>query len=129
MTSGHGGNIWDMAKKTGRMVGGILDFSANINPLGPPAYLRSLISSSLESLIHYPDPDSTRLKYGIKTSRGRFYSHVRDLYNSVLLLLCINDIRLDTYRARQHCIDIYHLCLPCGKGPGRSQFKGLVHAG
>lgn len=33
-----------------------LDFSANINPLGLPEWLRPLVSSALETLVHYPDP-------------------------------------------------------------------------
>jgi L-threonine-O-3-phosphate decarboxylase len=39
----------------------ILDFSANINPLGPPGWLRSKLSAAVESLIQYPDPDHTDL--------------------------------------------------------------------
>lgn len=38
-----------------------LDFSANINPLGLPDWLRPLISSTLETLVHYPDPTCSEL--------------------------------------------------------------------
>ena len=38
-----------------------MDFSANINPLGPPEWFRSLISSQLSSLVHYPDPECSSL--------------------------------------------------------------------
>ena len=61
MTERHGGNIMKLALAAGRSAGEILDFSANINPLGPPEWLRPLISSSVSSLVHYPDPDCTDL--------------------------------------------------------------------
>ncbi len=34
-----------------------VDFSANINPLGPPAWLRSIINRDLSMVAHYPDPE------------------------------------------------------------------------
>ncbi len=61
MTEKHGGNITKLAAAAGRPAGEILDFSANINPLGPPEWLRPLISSRVSSLVHYPDPDCTDL--------------------------------------------------------------------
>ena len=53
----HGGNLRELAAKTNLSEHEIVDFSASINPLGPPAYLRATISANLSSLIHYPDPD------------------------------------------------------------------------
>ena len=61
MTERHGGNITKLAAAAGRAAGDILDFSASINPLGPPEWLRPLISSLVSSLVHYPDPDCTDL--------------------------------------------------------------------
>ena len=61
MTQMHGGNIVKLAAAAGRPAGEILDFSANINPLGPPEWLRPLISAEVSSLVHYPDPDCTEL--------------------------------------------------------------------
>lgn len=61
MTDKHGGNLLKLALKAGRSPGDILDFSANINPLGPPDWLRPLISSRVSSLAHYPDPQCTEL--------------------------------------------------------------------
>lgn len=56
----HGGNIHKASRgvETGKK---ILDFSANINPLGPPEWLRPLVSKVLEGVVHYPDPDNTTL--------------------------------------------------------------------
>ncbi len=54
--SGHGGNIHLLARQNHEK-SEMLDFSANINPLGPPSWLRSTISRSLSDVVHYPDPD------------------------------------------------------------------------
>lgn len=61
MTEKHGGHIVKLAEKAGRPPEDICDFSANINPLGPPQWLRPLISSRIGSLVHYPDPDCAGL--------------------------------------------------------------------
>ena len=61
MTDRHGGNLTKLAALAGTPAGEILDFSANINPLGPPEWFRPLISSRISSLVHYPDPDCTDL--------------------------------------------------------------------
>jgi cobyric acid synthase CobQ/L-threonine-O-3-phosphate decarboxylase len=71
MTERHGGNIRQIALATGRPAGEILDFSANINPLGPQEEFRPLISRLIGNLVHYPDPDCTDLtaafcqRYGV----------------------------------------------------------------
>ena len=67
----HGGDVRHLAQITGRPEQELLDFSANINPLGPPEWLRPLISSQLSRLQHYPDPHCTALveaaaaRYGV----------------------------------------------------------------
>ncbi|MDR0311524.1 MAG: threonine-phosphate decarboxylase CobD [Acidobacteriota bacterium] len=65
----HGGNLRQLAEISGRPAGEIIDFSANINPLGPPAWMRPLISSRISSLSHYPDPDCADL---IKAAAARY---------------------------------------------------------
>lgn len=68
----HGGNMTRLQRFAGMPSRRLLDFSANINPLGPPEWLRSAVSSSLERVVHYPDPDCTGLvaaaseKYRVK---------------------------------------------------------------
>lgn len=61
LTYGHGGNVWALAKSAGWSARDLLDFSANINPLGPPEWLRPLISSQISKLVHYPDPYASSL--------------------------------------------------------------------
>ncbi|MEN8143100.1 MAG: threonine-phosphate decarboxylase CobD, partial [Thermodesulfobacteriota bacterium] len=58
---GHGGNLRELTERTGSPSERIIDFSANLNPLGAPEYLRKTISRSVEKLIHYPDPHSVGL--------------------------------------------------------------------
>ncbi len=53
---GHGGDIRALALEAGCAVEELLDFSANINPLGPPDSLRQVVSSQLGQVSHYPDP-------------------------------------------------------------------------
>jgi len=50
----HGGNI-DTERN-------IIDFSANINPLGLPNWIRPLINSNIDNIIHYPDPNNLKLR-------------------------------------------------------------------
>ena len=70
MREGHGGNLRELAVRSGRTVENLLDFSANINPLGPPEWLRSVISSNVESVVHYPDPGSQSLVDSIARRHG-----------------------------------------------------------
>ncbi|MDR0842599.1 MAG: cobyric acid synthase [Acidobacteriota bacterium] len=57
----HGGNLRMLTRDAGNPERRILDFSASINPLGPPEWLRPLISSHIRELAHYPDPDCETL--------------------------------------------------------------------
>ncbi len=58
----HGGNLVWAAQQIGCPVSSILDFSASINPLGPPQSVLTAIKSALSTLQHYPDPNYTELR-------------------------------------------------------------------
>ncbi|MCP3964880.1 MAG: cobyric acid synthase [Lentisphaerae bacterium] len=58
---GHGGNIFKIAKQLKCSPEEIMDFSASINPAGPPDFIRSLLSRTVEQLVNYPDPNYTEL--------------------------------------------------------------------
>ena len=49
----HGGDIYS-AKQ--RIEGDVLDFSANINPLGMPPAVKQAAQGAIENCVHYPDP-------------------------------------------------------------------------
>jgi len=54
----HGGNIYEVERKYNRE---IIDFSANINPLGLPGKLKETLYKNFGRILHYPDPDATNL--------------------------------------------------------------------
>ncbi|MFX4260816.1 threonine-phosphate decarboxylase CobD [Pelotomaculum propionicicum] len=58
----HGGNITLASRKYGLPKEKIIDFSANINPLGPSKKIYDAITSNLDAIVNYPDPDCTELK-------------------------------------------------------------------
>ena len=59
--SKHGGNLRQASQISGLPQQELLDFSASINPLGFPQWLRPLISSQISSLVNYPDPEANEL--------------------------------------------------------------------
>lgn len=58
----HGGNLNWAAQLAGCSPSVILDFSASINPLGPPESALKAIQGGLSSLKHYPDPNYSQLR-------------------------------------------------------------------
>ena len=67
----HGGNLRQLALASGRPESDLVDFSANLNPLGPPEWLRAVLAANVSALTHYPDPDCTQFveaaarRYGV----------------------------------------------------------------
>lgn len=61
----HGGNVEATAKRLGILQDQLLDFSANINPLGYPTSLKSVLVSALDRLPQYPDPTYAALRSAI----------------------------------------------------------------
>ncbi|MDH3973963.1 MAG: threonine-phosphate decarboxylase CobD [Deltaproteobacteria bacterium] len=57
----HGGNIRKVAETYGIDEASIIDFSANINPLGISSKTREAISGAIDSIVNYPDTESCRL--------------------------------------------------------------------
>lgn len=53
---GHGGDLLMAQNLFGIPQGQFLDFSANINPFGPPKSAMKAIIDNLHTIIHYPDP-------------------------------------------------------------------------
>lgn len=63
---GHGGDIWTASVTAGLNAEEILDFSANINPLGPPAGLFDFLTQKLPEILRYPDPECRGLQAAIR---------------------------------------------------------------
>ncbi|EPG73664.1 cobyric acid synthase CobQ [Leptospira fainei serovar Hurstbridge str. BUT 6] len=66
----HGGNIDSLAKRLACSREEILDFSANLNPLGFPDWLRPLINSQISNLAYYPDIGYESVKNAVETGWG-----------------------------------------------------------
>ncbi|MEW5768178.1 MAG: threonine-phosphate decarboxylase CobD [bacterium] len=58
----HGGNIEAAVREFALSGSEIIDFSANINPLGYPPQLPEIIKSNIGRIIHYPDPKALALR-------------------------------------------------------------------
>jgi threonine-phosphate decarboxylase len=63
----HGGEVWEAASKIGLRKEEILDFSSNVNPLGPSKKALESIKANLTHISSYPDSDSTELRKAIAT--------------------------------------------------------------
>lgn len=68
--STHGGNIYKKAKELGISEHQILDYSANISPLGIPSHIKKAMVDAIGGTINYPDPDCTALREAIGRQDG-----------------------------------------------------------
>jgi threonine-phosphate decarboxylase len=69
----HGGQLRQLTQRFGIPASELLDFSANINPEGPPAAVLSTLRASLDDLsilTSYPDIEETALKRSIARYAG-----------------------------------------------------------
>lgn len=63
----HGGNFWHLIRERGIPKRNILDFSADMNPLGPPEGVGAIIHEHVSDVAHYPDPEAHLLREAIGT--------------------------------------------------------------
>ena len=66
----HGGQVHRAARELGRPLSDILDFSANINPLGPPESVRHALVKALDDIRFYPDATHAEAKHVIAGRYG-----------------------------------------------------------
>lgn len=66
----HGGNLKEAAQLYGLREEDFLDFSANINPLGPSPQVWAGIQEALPGITHYPDPEAGELKEELASHLG-----------------------------------------------------------
>ena len=72
-TAAHGGQLRQIAAQYGIPVERLLDFSANINPAGPPSSVLSAIRRALDepsTLAMYPDLELVELKTAVAEYTG-----------------------------------------------------------
>ena len=86
----HGGNLADIARTSGVDEHRLVDFSASINPLGPPDSVRQVVEHGTRLLLHYPDPDSTDLTNALAERHGCRPDSilVGNGSNEIIYLLC-----------------------------------------
>ncbi|WP_035244374.1 cobyric acid synthase [Desulfonatronovibrio hydrogenovorans] len=65
----HGGNIYAAARAAGCSPDRIIDFSASINPLGPPTGTGKVLAQNFWKISHYPGPGSPGL---VRAASRRF---------------------------------------------------------
>ncbi len=70
MTIIHGGNVYEVAARLGCSPDALLDYSASINPKGPPPGLLEEFTRVFHWLQHYPDIGNTRLVESIARFHG-----------------------------------------------------------
>lgn len=68
--SAHGGNIREAATVLGISPDQLLDFSANINPLGMPVSVKRALIDNLDCIERYPDADYFHLHRAGASSSG-----------------------------------------------------------
>ena len=73
----HGGDIYGTEIQKRAEAGmEILDFSANINPLGMPESVQQAVTKSLSAAEHYPDPECRKLKQALAKRHGIQMEHL-----------------------------------------------------
>jgi threonine-phosphate decarboxylase len=72
----HGGNIYEAIKRYGIASGKIIDFSSNVNPLGPSSSALSAAKRALSFIERYPDPVLADLRLEVARYYGIKQAHV-----------------------------------------------------
>ena len=65
MTAEHGGRVYEFARAFGRDMDDVRDFSAGINPFGPPPFVLRAIAEALPRIRHYPDESHAAVKQAL----------------------------------------------------------------
>jgi len=66
----HGGNVYEVARALGIKAADLVDFSANINPLGYPPGAEVAAAEAWEVMTHYPDRQCQDLKEALAAYHG-----------------------------------------------------------
>ena len=66
----HGGQVLLLARELGCPIEAILDFSASLNPLGPPAEALAAAQAAIAGCGHYPESDGASLALALADLRA-----------------------------------------------------------
>jgi len=92
VTAVHGGDLIAIGQAFGRDPAALLDFSANINPLGPPVAVSALLRAAAERptlLGAYPDPRARKLTAAL-AARAAIAEHAIVVANGSAALLDVS---------------------------------------
>ena len=94
----HGGNVYEAKRFLGKQK--VIDFSANINPLGLSTKIKNALIDNIEAVLHYPDAGATELRsaickqYGVKDRNLMLGNGVTELLYLLMRVLKPKDIIL-----------------------------------
>ncbi|MBI3323097.1 MAG: threonine-phosphate decarboxylase [Candidatus Omnitrophica bacterium] len=66
----HGGNPWALLEPASPDPSTVLDFSADLNPLGPPPLLQPLLGEAMSRLAWYPEPTYREFRESAARAEG-----------------------------------------------------------
>jgi adenosylcobyric acid synthase len=66
----HGGDLEALERASGLKAAGIIDASANLNPIGPPAWLDAAFNEGRRAITAYPDPKYGKLAMAASLALG-----------------------------------------------------------
>ena len=75
-TPAHGGDVYHLARTLGISLQDLVDFSANINPLGFPPGIPAAIAAALPEIVHYPDRRCLALRLDLAAYHGLSPEHI-----------------------------------------------------
>jgi len=117
--SHHGGNLRLASQKYGLRYQDFVDFSTNLNPLGPPIQVLEVIKDNIDKIYSYPDPECTHLKERISSYLGVSEKDVivTNGASELIYLICAHFARKKAllmepgfseylYAARAFCLDV-----------------------
>lgn len=84
---GHGGNAKEISRSRGITYENIIDFSANINPMGMPESAKKAIMNNLDAIEKYPDITYFELKNSIKDfENSKIYKNEFNIESEEIIL-------------------------------------------
>ncbi|MCU6796317.1 cobyric acid synthase [Paenibacillus sp. WQ 127069] len=75
---GHGGDLWTAAETFSKTKDQFLDYSSNMNPLGPPAVVEQILRDHWRDMAAYPDP-------AVRELRGKLAERYKIPVESILV--------------------------------------------
>jgi threonine-phosphate decarboxylase len=88
----HGGDIWKAAREISKPLDEIIDFSASINPLGPPQAAVRAMEEGLRLVPPYPDPSAGALREALAFHHGISSDNILPANGSTELIYLIPGI-------------------------------------